>query len=81
MQLDVYVPSLDHSYEFEVDEDCTIKEMIREMADILWKECGSAGKPDPEGFMLFVTGDEIVLPFNYTVLECGLTDGKRLIML
>ena len=78
--VDVYVPSVDEVYDFEVDENCLVQEMTAGIAVLLHKKTASAGEPLTEGFAVFSRRDGCALPPGRTVRECGIESGCRLIL-
>ena len=78
--VDVYAPSVDEVYDFEVDENCLVEEMTAGIARVLHKKTASFGEPLTEGFSVFSKRDGCVLPPDRTVCECGIESGCRLIL-
>ena len=78
--VDVYVPSVDEVYDFEVDENCLVEEMTAAITGILHKKTASAGESPAPGFMMFSGKDGCALPPGLTVCECGIDSGSRLIL-
>lgn len=78
--LEVYAASLGRTFDFEADEECTVKEMTEEIVRILWMVSGSEGEPDPEGFRMFCQKEECILPQENTLDECAVESGSLLIL-
>lgn len=77
---DVYVPSIDGSYDFMLDENAPIEQIITEISEMLSKKV--QGKPigAESSFMLCSMEQKEVLDKNRTLYASGIRDGSRLML-
>ena len=78
--VDIYVPSLDATYDFQLDENTPVKDLTAEIGEMLGKKCKAA--PDQEGqrFVLCSYAQKAILPAEKTLFMCGIRSGSRLLL-
>ena len=78
--VDVYVPSVDHEYDFGLDEKTKISGIIEEIASMVSQkeQCELKGRTDE--LLLCSMKDKTILPRDKTLEECGILNGSRLIL-
>ena len=78
--VDIYIPSLDKNYDFQVDEKVSIKSLILEITDMIENETKSEKNREPEKFMLCSMDQKKILEKYYTLKDCGMKNGSRLML-
>lgn len=78
--VDVFVPSLNNNYEFQLDENVRIELVIEEITEMICQKehCSITGNKN-ELFLCRCQG-ESVLSRNSTLAQNQITDGGRLIL-
>lgn len=78
--VDVFVPSVDNTYDFQLDEEATVSTLVEEIGELIGQKehCLIAGKI--EDLMLCSREDKKVLPKNMTLKACGIKTGNSLIL-
>lgn len=76
--VEIIVPSVDNTYDFQLDEDSTINNIIGEVAELIAQKerCIIKGKSD--SLMLCSLKDKSILPLENTLRECGVQTGDCL---
>lgn len=76
---EIYVPVLDVSYDFKLDENVPTGVVIEEIASVICqkKQCEIGG--DKTQFMLFKVENRQSLSANLTLYENGVTTGDSLV--
>ena len=69
--VDIYIPSLDKNYDFQVDENVSIKSLILEITDMIENETK---------FMLCSMDQKKILEKYYTLKECDIRNGSKLLL-
>ncbi len=80
IMIDVYVPAVNNTYDFKVDENVSISMVIEEILGILSKEIMEQPQFTSKGFALCDVDQGRVLPCAGTLRGCGITNGKKLIL-
>lgn len=78
--IDVYVPSLDRIYDFQVEERATVESLILEMAEIIAGQTQTGKSPDSEKFMLCQKEERRILERGGTLIDYGIKNGARLML-
>jgi len=78
--VDIYVPSVDNTYDFQLDEDSYVYAVIEEIGELIGQKehCQIIG--DMENLMLCALKDKQILPKDSTLAECGVRTGNSLIL-
>lgn len=78
--VDIYIPSLDKTYDFQVDEEVSIESLTLEISEMIANETKSGKGIGEEEFMLCTMEREQILKKNFTLKECGIKNGSRLLL-
>lgn len=78
--VDVYFPSLNTTYDFRVDEEATVAEVIREISEMMAKRERSSHSKEEGAFFLCSRETEQVLPGDIPLGKCGVGNGSCLFM-
>lgn len=77
--VDVYVPALDKTFDFRLDEKAKVGQIMIEMQDIFKKKLKEIGDKKQD-FMLCSMEQKEELPIYKTLSECRIKDGSRLML-
>ena len=80
LHIDVSVPALGRSYEFQVNEQVKIGALADEISAVVSTKEQMKWKDDTAGLVLCNTANGNVLPNEKTLLECAVGNGSRLIL-
>lgn len=78
--VDVYIPSLDRTYNFNLDEDAKIRVLIEEISELICKKEHSSLDGARERFILGVFGKQICFHSEYSLREYSIKNGDKLIL-
>ena len=78
--VDIYVPSLDQYYDFMVDENAKIHQLIDEMCEIFSQKTKCPETMQPDQFILCSSYTQAILPGEMTLAQCQVRDGSTLIL-
>lgn len=78
--VDIYIPSVDRNYDFQVDENVSVKNLIMEISEMIGNETGSGRISDVENFMLCSLDQNKILKRYSTLRDCGMKNGSRLML-
>ena len=78
--VDIYIPSLDKNYDFQVDENVSINSLILEIREMIENETKSEKNREPEKFMLCSMDQKKILEKYYTLKECDIRNGSKLLL-
>lgn len=78
--VDVTVPSVEKTYDFNLDENAQISSVIEEIAGMIcqMEHCSMIGKKDE--LLLCRYEEQVVLDKHSTLKECGIINGKKLLL-
>jgi len=76
---DVYVPALQETFDFELDENMPVGVITREIAQILACKTGTSLKTGEDAFLLGSFEKQDILDGALTLKECGIKNGSRLL--
>ena len=76
--VEIIVPSVDSTYDFQLDEDAMIYNVIGEISELISQKehCNVVG--DYKKLMLCSIKDSQILSVNKTLRECGIQTGDSL---
>lgn len=79
--VDIFVPSVNTVYDFQLDEDAKISTLVEEIGEMVCQKerCEIVG--DMNNFMLCSTDTKQILLPNATLSACGIKTGDSLILL
>lgn len=78
--VDVYVPAVDESFDFALDEDILIEKVIFEMMEMISKKMKGGNEGFAEDFFLYFIDKEEKLEKASTLYASGVIDGSRLML-
>lgn len=78
--VDIYVPAVDREYDFSLDETAKIAGILEEVASMVGQkeQCELSGSADE--LLLCSMEERVILPKDKSLAECGIINGKRLLM-
>lgn len=78
--VDVMVPSVDKSYDFNLDENAQIVLVMEEIVEMISQkeQCKIIG--NKENLLLCRYDGQVILDKQMTLKECGITNGYRLLL-
>lgn len=79
--VDIYVPSLDKTYDFQLDESASVENLIAEIAEMIGNETRSGGKLAAEKFFLCSMKQEKILQKKRTLQDYDIQNGCRLMLI
>lgn len=78
--LDIYIPSVDSSYDFMLDENVPVGQVIGEVSEMVSKKVNGKPLGQREGFMMCSMAQRRTLDKNQTLYSNGIRDGSRLML-
>ena len=78
--VDVYVPSVDETYDFVLDEMIETEKIIMEIYEMVNKKLNSSTAEGTDAFLLYHMTGEKLLERERTLAESGVRDGSRLML-
>lgn len=78
--VDVYIPSVDETYDFMLDETMETEKMILEIYEMVAKKMNSSTEEGSGGFLLYNMTDGKLMEKGRTLEESGIRDGFRLML-
>jgi uncharacterized ubiquitin-like protein YukD len=78
--VDVYVPSVNKTYDFMLDENTEIENIITEICEMLSKKIQNREAERVGEFMLYHMTAEKALERGRTLASSGVKDGSRLML-
>lgn len=78
--VDIYIPSLDETFDFKVDETAKITNVVQEISEMMCKKYKTELNERSENFFLCSAEQSIVLNGESTLEENGIVNGCRLFM-
>lgn len=79
--VDVYVPAMNDSYDFMVDENVTVKQVIIELGGMLSKKAGETLTAQDADFQLYSMNTRKPLNLRQSLYMNQVTDGCRLLLI
>lgn len=78
--VDIFVPSVNNVYDFQLDENTPVGTIIEEISELIEQKerCNMVG--DIEQLMLCLQKDKKILPKNKTLKECRVQTGNSMIL-
>ena len=78
--VDIYVPSLDKSYDFQVDETVTTEKLIMEIAEMIGNEVKTERKLDFEKLLLCSMDQKLIFQKKSPLQAYGIKNGSRILL-
>ena len=80
IMVDIYMPAVDQSYDFLLDENAELNTVILEITEMIARKTKSDLTGSDEDFVLYYVDKKAPLPLAKTLYESGVRDGDRLIL-
>lgn len=78
--VDIYIPSIDDSYDFSLDENVPIEQIIVEISEMISKKVKGKSPENRADFMMCSMDKNKILDRNQSLYEAGIRDGNRLMI-
>ena len=78
--VDIEVPSVDSSYDFQLDEDSSVYNIIGEISELISQKEHCSIMGNIESLMLCTKKDRRILSVNSTLRDSGVQTGDSLIL-
>lgn len=79
--VDVYIPSVDETYDFMLDENTEISKIMLEILEVIAKKMQSGAVRYVKGFMLYHMTEGKALEKGSTLASSGVKPGSRLMLI
>lgn len=79
--VEVFVPSLDRTYEFKLNEDVAVSVVIEEISSVICQKEQCDVEGNRSEFILVLCGKQQILSSNLSLYENGVQSGDRLYLL
>ncbi len=77
--VDIYIPAIDDTYDFMLDENACVEQIKEEIYEILSKKMKESKAENGKVFSLWDADRRYMLKDKETLYESGITDGMRMI--
>ncbi len=77
--VDIYIPAIDDTYDFMLDENTSVEQIKEEIYEMLAKKVNEPKSESGKAFSLWVIDSKRMLKDGSTLYASGVTDGTRLI--
>lgn len=77
--VDIFVPTLDKTYDFKLDENAYIRVLAEEMIEMIGQKEQSETEGEIGDIVLAKADTRMILPRNITLKEAGIHTGDKLI--
>lgn len=78
--VDIYVPSVDIDYNFQLNENVTIRVIVEEVAEMIAHKEQTSWCGTPSDLLLCSMESQEILPLSATLQQCGIRNGSKLIL-
>ena len=78
--VDIYIPSLDQTYDFQVDETVSVKSLIMEIVEMMGNATRLGSHLSADTFMLCSMEQKLIFKKSSTLLSYGIKNGSRLML-
>ncbi|MDO4513556.1 MAG: EsaB/YukD family protein [Lachnospiraceae bacterium] len=78
--VDITVPALDNTYDFRLDEDATVAEIMDEVVSMICQKEMSHLEGDEKDLLLCSQSGQVILDRAWTLRESGVRSGERLLL-
>lgn len=78
--VDICIPTIDSNYDFMLDENVPISQVLVEISEMVAKKMGEKRPADIKNLMLCSVDNGEILEKNKTLYNCGIVDGSSLIL-
>ena len=77
--VDIYIPSVDQNYDFEIDEDMVLEELVDKLSVLLSAYLNTNLKKNHNEFMLCSYKKMEILDYHKTLRQSGISNGDHLL--
>ncbi|MCR4802590.1 MAG: EsaB/YukD family protein [Lachnospiraceae bacterium] len=78
--VDIYIPSVDDTYDFWVEEDASVAKVMDNVIEMIAKKINSGTIQEKDQFLLLSMKTKRILPGDYTLHQSGIRDGDTLML-
>lgn len=78
--VDIYIPSLDETFDFRIDETAKVTSVVQEISEMMCKKYKTELNEKSEKFFLCSAEQGTILDGESTLGENGIINGSRLYM-
>ncbi len=78
--VDIYVPSVEQRYDFNLDEHAPITSLMEELTGMICQKEHCLLQGNKEELLLCRYEGSTILNKNMTLAECGVTNGTKLLL-
>lgn len=78
--VDIYVPSVDKTYDFHLDETASVRVIIEEIAEMIGQKEHTEIAGDINALTLCDRLNQRILPKDASLRECGVRSGSGLLL-
>ena len=78
--VDIYIPSIDDSYDFMLDENVPVEQIIIELSEMISKKVKGDVPENMGEFMMCSMDQNEILDRNLSLYAGGIRDGSRLML-
>ena len=78
--VDIYVPSVEQTYDFNIDENAPVASVIEEVAAMVSQKEQCILRGDANALVLCSPLLQMMLPMDKTMAQCGIDTGHPLIL-
>ncbi len=78
---DIYIPSIDEVFDFELDEQVQVKQVVRELVEMIAKRTKSTSIGSESDFWLYDMTRKTALREDAVLSACGVANGDRLMLI
>lgn len=78
--VDIYIPALDKTYDFHVDENVPVGNLIMEIAEMIGNETKSGNRLSVDKFLLCSMDQERIFRKKSSLRSYGIRNGSRLML-
>jgi hypothetical protein len=78
--VDVYVPALDVTYNFSLDENACVGDLVDELVEVIERRTHVTFVGDSSAVALAVCARQEFLPRNHSLQECAVVPGSTLML-
>lgn len=78
--VDVYIPSVDQTYDFMLDENAEVDKIIQEIVEMIAKKLQKGVCQENDNFMLYHMPTRKVLDRGMSLASSGIRNGSKLML-
>lgn len=77
---DIYIPAIDGNYDFMLDENAQLTQLIAEISEMISKKVNEAKLEQIGEFVVYSMDTGSMLDLRISLYENGIRDGSRLLL-